>query len=157
MLSRLSTCYSIKVIRVILSDITQKKATSVKGIPIKEYSCHFDVDPKPGNMVLMRHQFPWWRHQMETFLALLAICAGNSPVPGEFPHKYQWRGGLMFSLICAWINGWVNRGEAGDLRHHCANCDVTLMHNHYEEFLPLSLTATNNQHRCGNTAWQGIS
>ena len=27
----------------------------------------------------------WWRHQMETFSALLALCAGNSPVPGEFP------------------------------------------------------------------------
>ena len=27
----------------------------------------------------------WWRHQMETFFALLAICAENSPVPGEFP------------------------------------------------------------------------
>ena len=27
----------------------------------------------------------WWRHQMETFSALLAICAGNSPVPGECP------------------------------------------------------------------------
>ena len=26
-----------------------------------------------------------WRHQMETFSALLAICAGNSPVNGEFP------------------------------------------------------------------------
>ena len=30
-------------------------------------------------------QSSWWRHQMETFSALLAICAGNSPVPGEFP------------------------------------------------------------------------
>ena len=27
---------------------------------------------------------PWWHHQMETFSALLAICAGNSPVTGEF-------------------------------------------------------------------------
>ena len=27
----------------------------------------------------------WWRHQMETFSALLAICVGNSPVAGEFP------------------------------------------------------------------------
>ena len=27
----------------------------------------------------------WWRHQMETFSALLAICTGNSPVPGNFP------------------------------------------------------------------------
>ena len=31
------------------------------------------------------HTSPWWRHQMETFSALLALCAGNSPVAGEFP------------------------------------------------------------------------
>ena len=31
------------------------------------------------------HGIAWWRHQMETFSALLAICAGNSPPPGEFP------------------------------------------------------------------------
>ena len=30
-------------------------------------------------------QGAWWRHQMETFSALLDLCAGNSPVPGEFP------------------------------------------------------------------------
>ena len=30
-------------------------------------------------------QFSWWRHQMETFSALLAICTGNLPVPIEFP------------------------------------------------------------------------
>ena len=30
---------------------------------------------------------PWWRHQMETFSALLALCAGNSPVTGEFPSQ----------------------------------------------------------------------
>ena len=35
--------------------------------------------------VTFRHVWAWWRHQMETFSALLAICAGNSPVPGEFP------------------------------------------------------------------------
>ena len=29
--------------------------------------------------------YTWWRHQMETYFALLAICAGNSPVPGDFP------------------------------------------------------------------------
>ena len=32
------------------------------------------------------------------------------------PHKGQWRGALMFSLICAWINGWANNREAGYLR-----------------------------------------
>ena len=40
------------------------------------------------------------------------------------PHKGQWRGALMFSLICAWINGWVNNSEAGDLRRHSAHYDV---------------------------------
>ena len=38
-------------------------------------------------MYFYRIPLPWWRHQMETFSALLAICAGNSPVPGEFPAK----------------------------------------------------------------------
>ena len=32
-----------------------------------------------------KHFIAWWRHHMETFSALLAICAGNSPVTGEFP------------------------------------------------------------------------
>ena len=76
-------------------------------------------------------KFPLWRHQMETFSALLAICAGNSPVPGEFPHKGQWRGVLAFSLICTRINGWVNNGEAGDLRHHRAHYDATVMQMHF--------------------------
>ena len=36
-------------------------------------------------MTVVLWMYPWWRHQMETFSALLAIRAGNSPVPGEFP------------------------------------------------------------------------
>ena len=64
---------------------------------------------------------------MEPFSALLAICAGNSPVRGEFPNKGQWRRALMFSLICAWINSWVNNREAGDLRRHRAHYDVIVM------------------------------
>ena len=69
----------------------------------------------------------WWHHQMETFSALLVICAGNSPVPVNSPHKGQWRGALMFSLICIWINGWVNSREAGDLRCYRTHYDVTVM------------------------------
>ena len=38
--------------------------------------------------------------------------------PVNSPHKGQWHGALMFSLICTRINGWVNNGEAGDLRRH---------------------------------------
>ena len=45
----------------------------------------------------------------------------------RWPHKGQWRGALMFSLICTWINGWVNTREAGDLRRRRAHYDVTVM------------------------------
>ena len=92
---------------------------------------------------------------METFSTLLAICAGNSPVPGESimtlsngnkhilrywpfmweisrpsvnsPHKGQWLGTLMFYLICAWSNSSVNNHDAGDLRHHRPHHYVTVM------------------------------
>ena len=74
----------------------------------------------------------WWRHQMKTFSTLLAICAGKSPDTVNFLHKGRWRGALMCSLICAWTNGSVNNHEAGDLRHHRAHYDVTIMmHWHY--------------------------
>ena len=44
-----------------------------------------------------------------------------------YSSKDQWCGALMSSLICAWINGWVNNGEAGDLRCHCAHYDITVV------------------------------
>ena len=47
--------------------------------------------------------------------------------PVNSPHKGQWRGALMFSAICVWINDWVNNREAGDLRRHRAHCDVIVM------------------------------
>ena len=45
----------------------------------------------------------------------------------NFPHKGQWRGALMFSLIYARVNGWVNNREVGDLRRYLAHYDVTVM------------------------------
>ena len=47
--------------------------------------------------------------------------------PVNAPHKGQWRGALMFSLICVSINGWVHNHEAGDLRRYRAHYDVTVM------------------------------
>ena len=54
-------------------------------------------------------------------------CVGNSTVPVISPHKGQWRRALMFSLICVWINGWVNNREAGDLRRHRGHDDVSVL------------------------------
>ena len=47
--------------------------------------------------------------------------------PVNSPHKGQWRGALMFSLIAVWTIGWVNNRDAGDLRRHPAHYDVTVM------------------------------
>ena len=47
--------------------------------------------------------------------------------PVNSPHKGQWRGALMFSLICAWRNDWVNNREAGGLKRHRVHCDVIVM------------------------------
>ena len=52
-------------------------------------------------MWIYKHGNTWWRHQMETFSALLAICAGNSPVPGEFPTQRPVTGSFdVFFDLC---------------------------------------------------------
>ena len=58
-----------------------------------------------------------------TFRVTGPLCG----LPVNSPHKGQWRGALMFSLICTWINGRVNNREADDLRRHRAHYDVTVM------------------------------
>ena len=64
---------------------------------------------------------------METYSALLAISAENSPVPAEFPaHRPVKRSfDVFFDLRLK--NDWVNYREAGDLRRHQAHCDVIVM------------------------------
>ena len=62
--------------------------------------------------------------------------------PVNSPHKGQWRGALMLSLICA-SNDWVNNGEAGDLIRHCAHYDVNVMFNTFVTVLPLQLPEIN--------------
>ena len=64
-----------------------------------------------------------WKH----FLRYWPFVWGIHRSPVNSPHKGQWRGALMFSLIYVWINSWVNNCEAGDLRCHCAHYDVIVM------------------------------
>ena len=56
-------------------------------------------------------QLSWLRYQIQFFSASLAFCAGIRRPPVNSPHKGQWRGALMFSLICAWINSSVNNRD----------------------------------------------
>ena len=64
-----------------------------------------------------------WKH----FPRYWPFVRGIHRPPVNSPHKGQWRGALMFPLIYAWINGWVNNREASDLRRHRAHYDITLM------------------------------
>ena len=45
----------------------------------------------------------------------------------DSPHKGQWCGALMFSLICDWTNGWASTQDTGDLRCHRAHYNGTVM------------------------------
>ena len=64
-----------------------------------------------------------WKH----FPRNWPFVRGVHRSPVNSPHKGQWRGALMFSLICVWINDWVNNREAGDLRRYRAHYDVIVM------------------------------
>ena len=71
-----------------------------------------------------------WKH----FPRYWPFVRGIHRSPVNSPHKGQWRGALMFSLICIWINDWVNNGEAGNLRRYRAHYDVTVMEKHIPYF-----------------------
>ena len=63
-----------------------------------------------------------WKH----FLRYWPFEWGIHRSPVNSPHKIQWRGALMFSLICAWTSGWVNNREAGDWRRHRPHYDINV-------------------------------
>ena len=68
-----------------------------------------------------------WKH----FPRYWPFARGIHRSPVNYPHKGEWRGALMFSLIFTWINGSVNNREAGDLRHHRAYYDVIVMYEYF--------------------------
>ena len=68
-----------------------------------------------------------WRHQMEHFPRYWPFVRGIHRSLVNSPHKGQWRGVLMFSLISTWTNGSVNNRDAGDLRCHRVHYDVIIM------------------------------
>ena len=79
---------------------------------------------------LMETGNTWWRHQMETFSALLPFFAGNSPVAGEFPsQRPMMRSFDVFLYLC--LNKQLSIQDAGDMRHHLSHYDVTVMNNEH--------------------------
>ena len=92
-------------------------------------------------IILSERMFPYLECSLVTFIAgkfMMTPSNGNifrvtGPLCGEFTGPWwiatqgQSRGTLMFSLICAWTNGWVNNIEECDLKRHRAHHDVTVM------------------------------
>ena len=69
----------------------------------------------------------WWRHQMETFSTVLVLCAGNSPVIGEFSSQRPVTRSFGVFFYLRLMNCWANNGWAGDFRRHRPHYDVTVM------------------------------
>ena len=64
-----------------------------------------------------------WKH----FLRYWPFVRGIHRSPVNSPHKGQWRGALMFSLICTWTNASVNNRDASDSRRHRTHYDIAVM------------------------------
>ena len=94
---------------------------------------HIEIVPGIGTeTVAWMPQYPCGKNMMTSSNGIIFRVIG--PLCGEFtgkpvisPHKGQWRGALVFSLICDWINGWVKNCEAGDIRRHQTYYDVIVI------------------------------
>ena len=112
--------------------------TTALCVAIRERAntCHFLTWMRAVRQTMTRwyrgvFRLTWWRHQVEAFSCYWPFVRGINRSPVNSPHKGQWRGALMFSLIFAWINGRVNNHEAGDLGRHRAYYDVIIMYAFY--------------------------
>ena len=88
----------------------------------------------------------WWRHQLEPFPRYWPFVWGIHRSTVNSSHKGRRRRALMFSLICAWIHGWVNNREADDLRRHSTHYDVTVMAENWWIWVNTSHTSTKNSY-----------
>ena len=105
------------------TDVTQ----AMKSFLVEPKTCLSFINIYSTDLILPEYSGSntWWRNQMETFPRYWPFVRGTQ----NSPHKGQWREALMFSSICAWINGWVNNREASDLRRHRDRYDVIVMIN----------------------------
>ena len=90
-----------------------------------------------------------WKH----FLCYWPFVWGINWSPVNSPHKGQWHGALMFSLICVWINGWVNNHESGDLRCYHAHYDIIVMLNNTKKHLSHVSINTKSYHAVNSLIW----
>ena len=101
------------------------------------------------NKLLWHDDVIKWKHCPRNWPFVRGIH--RSPV--NFPHKGQWRGALMLSVIYAWINDWVNNREAGDLRRQHGHYYVIVMNFgiKYSNRHAKKLIQKRHLHNCGHS------
>ena len=131
-----------------------QKTPDILSSPGSYYTCRLEIfcwklDVIPWHYTVFHDDVIKGKH----FPRYWPFVRGIHRSPVNSPHKCRWRGALMFSLICAWIDDWVNSREAGDLRRHRVHYEVTVMcygYIHYQRmvwfgtywlFLSLRLTS----------------
>ena len=112
--------------------------------------------PKWRKMFRLHDDVIKWKHFPRNWPFLRGIHRS----PGNSPHKGQWRGALMISLICVWINDWVNNRKAGDLRRYRGHYDVIVMYTiHMQQFNHTwdNKNASFQSYLCGKGCYNVIS
>ena len=102
---------------IFISVVSQAMAGTIVAFHWCQWSYHDDVIK--------------WKHYPRYWPFVRGIHGSRSP------QKCQWRGALMYSLICVRINGWVNNREAGDLRRYRAHYDVTIISDSFQVNIPV--------------------
>ena len=143
------------VYSTVYSDADQRKHQSSASLAFV-WGIHRDRWIPRTNGQLRENVSIWWRHHVYWRHVLCQVyliyeelnCLVNdysSFIQIKFwsqvnsPHKGQWRGTLMFSLICIWTNGWVNNLDVGDLGRHSAHYGATLMWFYEEQWITLNV------------------
>ena len=90
--------------------------TAILAFGCGQCVCHGFIDKSHDDVIKWKHFPRYW-----------PFVRGIHQSPVNSPHKGQWRGALMFPLICVWTNTWANNGDAGDLRRYRAHHYVIVM------------------------------
>ena len=101
-----------------VSPVNSLRTSIARNKQSPHYSCYLAL-----HVTLFHDDVIKWKH----FPRYWPFVRGIHRSSVNSSHKGQWRGDLTISLICAWINGWVNNREAGDLRWHRTHYHVTVM------------------------------
>ena len=103
--------------------LSENRATQEGSMPREMHKNNNKLDSSSTDNAKFHDDVIKWKH----FPRNWPFVRGIHRSPMNSCHKGQWRGALMFSLICAWINVWINNREAGELRRHRAHYDVIVM------------------------------